>query len=167
MHCWKPSPTNGADDARVAGHSGFRVDVQQTHVFDEGVRYCSVKLLGVDDRGAHILWLRHDWIRVCWTSPEKTRKEQTDGCNVSANMEWKTEKPPPQRGAVEAEGSVCEYRRNNNSTAECIPPHSCRRLGKRWGKRAAQPLANSVEWNMHKKCDVSHFVRTPILPPQK
>lgn len=57
------SPTDGADDAGVAGHGGFRVDVQQTHVFDEGVRYGSVKLLGVDDGGAHILRLGHD--RIC------------------------------------------------------------------------------------------------------
>lgn len=52
---FKLSPTDGADNARVAGHSRFRIDVQQTHVFDVGVRYCSVKLLGVDDGRAHIL----------------------------------------------------------------------------------------------------------------
>lgn len=49
------SPTDGADDARVAGHGGFRVDVQQTHVLDEGVGYRSVELLGVDDGRAHLL----------------------------------------------------------------------------------------------------------------
>lgn len=41
--------TNCADDASVARHGGFRVDVQQTHVFNEGVCHGSMQLLGMDD----------------------------------------------------------------------------------------------------------------------
>lgn len=49
------SLTDCADDAGVARHSGFRVDVQQAHVLNESVCHGSMKLLGVDDGGAHIL----------------------------------------------------------------------------------------------------------------
>lgn len=47
--------TNCADDASVARHSRFRVDVQQTHVLDESIGHGSVHLLGVDDGRTHIL----------------------------------------------------------------------------------------------------------------
>ncbi len=48
------SLTDCADDAGVARHSGFGVDVQQAQVLDEGVRHGSMQLLGVDDGRAHI-----------------------------------------------------------------------------------------------------------------
>lgn len=67
--------TNCADDASVARHSRFRVNIQQTHVLKEGVRHGSMHLLAVDDGRARILWLRHDWIRVCRKSPGKTKRE--------------------------------------------------------------------------------------------
>lgn len=51
------SLTDCADDASVARHSRFRVDVQQAHVLDESVRHRSVHLLRVDDGGTHILCL--------------------------------------------------------------------------------------------------------------
>lgn len=91
MHSLKEHPTDGADDASVTGHSGLRVNVQQTHVFNEGVRHCSVKLLGVDDGGAHILGLRHDWIYVCWRIPAE--KEETA---VTSPQTWERKgRSPP------------------------------------------------------------------------
>lgn len=47
--------TNCADDASVARHGRFRIDVQEAHVLNKGIRHGSVQLLGVDDGGAHIL----------------------------------------------------------------------------------------------------------------
>lgn len=46
--------TDCADDASVARHSRFRVNVQQAHVLNEGVRHGSMHLLGVDDGRACI-----------------------------------------------------------------------------------------------------------------
>lgn len=95
-------------------------------MFDEGVCDRSVKLLGVDDGGAHILRLRHGWIRLLEKACEDAGHE-----DISANDEWKNGEARTATGSVEAESRACEYRSNNNSMAECIPPHSCRRLGKR------------------------------------
>lgn len=55
------SPTNGADDASVACCGGLGVDVQQAHVFQEGVRHGGVELLRLDEGRAHVerLWVRH------------------------------------------------------------------------------------------------------------
>lgn len=47
--------TNCADDARVARHSRFRVNVQQAHVLNESLGHGSMQLLGMDDGRAHIL----------------------------------------------------------------------------------------------------------------
>ncbi len=69
------SLTDCADNASVARHGRFRVDVQQAHVLDKGVRHGSMKLLGVDDGRTHILWLRHDWICVRRKGPVETERE--------------------------------------------------------------------------------------------
>lgn len=54
-------PTNGADDAGVACGGGFGIDVQQAHVFEEGVGRGSVQLLVLNEGGAHVwLILRHN-----------------------------------------------------------------------------------------------------------
>lgn len=47
--------TDGADDPGVAGDGGLRVDVQQTHVLQEGVGHGSVELLRLDEGRSHIL----------------------------------------------------------------------------------------------------------------
>lgn len=70
--------TDCADDASVARHGGFRVDVQQTHVLNEGVRHGSMELLGVDDGRACILCLQHDWIGVSGIRPGETGRETRD-----------------------------------------------------------------------------------------
>lgn len=49
------SQTDCADDAGVARHSRFRVNVQQAHVLNEGIRHGSMQLLGVDDGRARVL----------------------------------------------------------------------------------------------------------------
>ena len=58
---WSRRPTDGADDARVAGGGGLRVDVQQTQVLQEGVSHGGSELLGLDEGRAHVhrLLLRH------------------------------------------------------------------------------------------------------------
>ena len=47
-------PTDGADDAGVAGGGGLRVDVQQAQVLEEGVGHGGVELLRLDEGGAHV-----------------------------------------------------------------------------------------------------------------
>lgn len=47
-------PTDGADDAGVACGGGFRVDVQQAHVFQESVGHGSVELLMLNEGRAQV-----------------------------------------------------------------------------------------------------------------
>lgn len=71
--------TNCADDASVARHGRFRVDVKQAHVLNEGISHGSMQLLGVDDGRTRVLWLRHDWICVGRKDPVETERGKKRG----------------------------------------------------------------------------------------
>lgn len=87
-------PTNCADDASVARHSRLWVNVQETHVLNEGVRHGSVELLGLN----HVLWLRHGCDCVCRKCTVKTTKHYSfiNGNVLRVVKPWLHYKSHPQ-----------------------------------------------------------------------
>lgn len=81
--CW---PTDGADDAGVACGGGFGVNVQEAHVFEEGVGHGSVELLMLNEGRAQVgLWQSHGAWWYNSGPAEETGEVNTEGTNWTSS----------------------------------------------------------------------------------